>query len=114
MGKLLRVSGYVLGGGVLVVLAVVVFMWLALSTLEAKYSGLSKGQPIEATERNIGYWFHAKRIQWNDIPEIYTDGRVARAGFEIREYSFLGLSGLDIVVVFDEEGQLYLGIPIYE
>jgi len=89
-------------------------MSLALFTLEAKYDALSDGLTVEDTDEVMGFLFRARMINWGDIPEIYTGHYVERSGTVARDYRFLGVSSLNIVVVYDGEGLSYLHIPIYE
>ena len=114
MSKLWQLCILVLVGPVLLVLSYLVFMSLALHTLEAKYDALNDGLTVEQTDRIMGGLFHAPMVQWDDIPEIYTGHYVERTGSVVRDYRFFGIGGLNIIVVYDEEGLSYLHIPIYE
>lgn len=114
MGKLWQLCNLVVWGIMLFVLTYLVFMFLAIFTLEGKYDGLSNGLTVEETDRIMGFPFQARTINWDDIPEIYTGHYVARTGAIVREYKFFGISALNIVVAYDEKGRSYLKIPCYE
>lgn len=109
-----RIFVSILGCLVFVVIAFLVFMGLALRTLESKDSELSTGLSVEEVDRYMGRSFRSRIIRWGDIPDAYAEWYVAKNGDAIREYSFLGLSGLSIVVIFNEEGHSYSKIPVYE
>lgn len=96
------------------VLTYLVFGVLAIFTLEGKYDSLTSGLTVEETDRIMGFPFQARTINWDDIPKIYTEHYVARTGAIVREYKFFGISALNIVVVYDENGRSYLKIPCYE
>lgn len=114
MGNLRRVCKLAFAGLLLVVLVCLAFISLALHTLEARYSSLSSGLTVEKADQAVGALFRARVLQWDDIPEIYTEHHVPRLGSVVREYEFLGISGLSVIVIFDKEGFLYLKIPVYE
>lgn len=109
-----RILVSILACFVIVVIAFLVFMNSALRTLESKDSGLGAGLSVEEVDRYMGHSFRSQIISWGDIPDAYAEWYVARDGDLIREYSFLSLSGLSIIVIFDEEGHSYSKIPIYE
>lgn len=117
MVKRWRLHKLILGGLALLVLpylGFIAFLYVALHILEAKYDGLRAGLTVEETDRIVGDLFRARTMRWDEIPEIYTEGYVERTGSVVRDYGFLGLSDLNIVVIYDEEGFVYLKIPCYE
>ncbi len=114
MGKRWKLGILVLGCPATLVLAYLLFMSLALRTLEAKYDDLRDGLTIEETDRMMGGVFVARSIDWDDIPEIYTGHYVERNESVARDYRFFGVSELSIVVIYDEKGLSYLHIPVYE
>lgn len=114
MGKLWQVCLVGVLGIAFLVLVYLGFMLLALHTLETKYVGLDKGLTVEETDRLMGFLFRARTIDWDDIPEIFTESMDESKAGVIREYEFFGVNGLSIVVLYDREGSSYLRIPIYE
>ncbi|MCF6284656.1 MAG: hypothetical protein L3K26_05665 [Candidatus Hydrogenedentes bacterium] len=96
------------------VVAYLVFTFVALGILEARDDGLHAGLTVAETDRLMGVLFHAQTIDWADIPVIYTPHYTERSGGVIREYQFLGVDALNIVVLYDEEQRSWLSIPIYE
>lgn len=96
------------------VVAYLVFMYVALDTLETRYDGLHAGLTIEQTDEFMGALFTAHTIDWDDIPEIYTAHYSEKPGGSVRKYQFLGIDALNIVVLFDEKQRLWLQIPCYE
>ncbi len=95
-------------------LAYLAFMSLALFALESKYDALRDGFTIEDTDRIMGGLFRAQTIMWDDVPKIYTAHYVEKPGSAARDYTFLGASELNIIVIYDEGGRSYLHIPVYE
>lgn len=114
MRKLGQLCVLAIGCLALLVLAYLGFGSLALLTLEAKYDGLTAGLTVEQTDRLMGGFFSAEMIEWDDIPEAYTEGYVEKPGSVVHEYKFFGISALNIVTIYDAEGHLYLYIPCYE
>ena len=114
MRKLEAVILGVVGSLVLFFFAYVFLVFYALNTLEAKYTGLSGGMTVEETDRFMGSRFSAQTIEWDDIPEAWSVGTEMRQGGSVRDYQLHGLGGLNIIVLYDEDGHLYSSIPCYE
>jgi hypothetical protein len=89
-------------------------MSLALKTLEARYDDLRDGLTVEETDKIMGGLFPARKLDWDEIPEIYNGHYVERPGTVARDYRFFGIGDLSIIVVYDEKGLSYLQIPVFE
>ena len=112
--RILRGLGALILACMIFVAAWLSFMFVALGTLEDRYTGLRAGLTVEETDVFMGGLFQVQTKTWDDIPTIYTAGYTEKPGGTVREYQFLGLDFLNIVVLYDGKQRSWLHIPCYE